>query len=55
MDFITWWFDEHYIWSTLLTPTVTFAWCIFKGEVIRGVIAFLWMMSFTTVRYRSKK
>ena len=40
MDFISWWFDKHWFWSTLLTPTLTFAWCIFKGEVIRGVIAF---------------
>ena len=41
MDFITWWFDEHWFWSTLLTPMITFAWCVFKGEVLRGVVAFL--------------
>jgi hypothetical protein len=40
MDFITWWFDEHWVWSTLLTPAITFAWCCFKGEVVRGIVAF---------------
>jgi hypothetical protein len=42
MDFITWWFDSHYIVSTLLTPGFTFAWCIFyKASIFRLIISFL--------------
>lgn len=50
MDFVNWWFGEHWFWSTALTPAVTFAWCIFKGEVLRGVIAFL-LAGFITVKW----
>jgi len=41
MDFIEWWFDKHYIISTLITPGFTLAWCGFKGLVGRGIIALL--------------
>lgn len=40
-NFIEWWFENHWFWSTILTPAITFAWCVFKGEVVRGIIAFL--------------
>jgi len=44
MDFITWWFGVHYIISTILTPSMTFAWCIFaKASVLRALIALIWM------------
>ena len=43
MDFINWWFDKHYIWSTILTPAITLAWCCYKGIVGRGIIDFLLM------------
>ena len=46
MDFITWWFDKHYIWSTILTPFFSFIWCLFNDDAskIRAVIAFiLWL------------
>jgi hypothetical protein len=46
-DFITWWFDTHYIWSTLLTPAMTLAWCCWKGVVVRGSIAFICMGGIT--------
>jgi hypothetical protein len=37
--FITWWFEKHFIWSTLLTPGMTLAWCFYKGLVLRGIVA----------------
>lgn len=41
-QFFLWWFEEHYIWSTLLTPFLVMLWTIFKGEFIwRGVVACL--------------
>lgn len=43
MDFITWWFTEHWILSTLFTPGFTFLWCVFKGDMfVRTVISLLW-------------
>ena len=39
VDFIYWWFDEHYIVSTLLTPVMTLAWCVYKELIIRGIIS----------------
>jgi len=51
MDFVTWWFDTHYIWSTILTPWLTFIWCIFKGSFWRGVVAFIFSrVSFSFTR-----
>lgn len=45
MEFITWWFETHYIASTLFTPGLTLAWCIFKGLFWRGVVAcVVWML-----------
>ena len=42
MEFITWWFGTHYIASTIFTPGLTFAWCIFaKASLIRLVISFM--------------
>jgi hypothetical protein len=41
IDFISWWFDEHYIISTLITPGFTLAWCGFKGLIMRGIISLL--------------
>jgi hypothetical protein len=37
--FITWWFEKHFIWSTLLTPGMTLAWCFYKGLVLRGIVS----------------
>ena len=51
-DFLTWWFDVHWFWSTVLTSTMTFVWCIWKGEVVRGVVAFLLMGGLTSMRMR---
>lgn len=39
MDFIYWWFDQHYIVSTLLTPTMTFAWSFYQESLLRGIIS----------------
>ena len=41
MEFITWWFDSHYIVSTIFTPGMALAWCVYKGLVFRGIVAFL--------------
>lgn len=57
MDFITWWFDEHYIFSTALSPVLTLAWSLYHGLIIRGIISgiltlvwiFGWMASAFTV------
>ena len=48
MDFITWWFEVHYIWSTLLTPVTSFVWLIYTdGNGWRMVtcllLALVWM------------
>ncbi len=40
MDFITWWFQEHYIISTIITPGLTLVWCGFNGLLVRGIITF---------------
>lgn len=45
MDFITWWLDKHYIWSTVLTPEIVLAWAFYKGLVGRGIAAFLLTIS----------
>ncbi len=37
--FITWWFEKHWFWSTVLTPGMTLAWCFYKGLVWRGIVA----------------
>ncbi len=45
MDFLNWWFETHYILSTILTMAPAFLWCIFKGEVLRGwVIVGIWLL-----------
>lgn len=43
MDFILWWLDEHYIASTIFTPGITLAWCFYKGLILRGIIAFIFL------------
>jgi len=42
-DFLTWWFEKHWFWSTLLTPGVCFAWACWKGLVARAIVAFIFM------------
>lgn len=57
MTFIEWWFSEHWFWSTVLTAPITFAWCVFKGEVVRGVIAFViafGSFTYSTTRGRTR-
>ncbi len=54
MDFVSWWFGEHWFWSTLLTPALTFAWCCYKGLVVRGIIAFF-LAGFITIGLSSKR
>lgn len=53
MDFIAWWFEEHWFWSTLLTPMFTFAWACFKGLFWRGVVSFLLAFVFIGSTQRS--
>lgn len=41
-DFVTWWFDVHYIWSTLITPFFSIMWVLYTdgnvGRLIVGVV-----------------
>jgi hypothetical protein len=39
MDFINWWFDTHYVWSTILTPVFSFIWGIYIDSVSRVIWA----------------
>lgn len=42
-DFITWWFTEHYIASTLITPFLTWMYMIWSdGNTTRMMIASTW-------------
>ena len=41
MDFIMWWFDDHYIWSTILTPKLSLIWAVYVGSVGRAFGCFL--------------
>ena len=41
MDFVSWWFDQHFIVSTICTPLLTVAWCTYNEILVRGVAAFL--------------
>ncbi|MBF0398794.1 MAG: hypothetical protein HQK78_18600 [Desulfobacterales bacterium] len=50
MDFIHWWFEKHYVWSTIFTPLLTIIWCCYKKLFIRGIIA----VGFLIVSYFSK-
>jgi hypothetical protein len=53
MDFLTWWFGTHEIWSTILSPFFTILWCIFKEEYsIRMVVAIVLTMFFTYASHR---
>ncbi len=46
-DFLGWWFGEHWFWSTVLTPALSFAWCCWKGLVLRGIVSFV--LAFVTI------
>lgn len=50
MEFLTWWFDSHYIISTIFTPGLTLAWCMFKEIVGRGIVAFLLWIIFLILK-----
>ena len=41
VDFLSWWIEKHYIWSTILTPQITLAWALYKGLWIRGIMSVL--------------
>lgn len=45
MDFLHWWFDTHWILSTLVTPAWTFLWCIWSGDQgWRPTLIVVWYM-----------
>ena len=45
MDFMEWWFDCHYILSTLLSPGVTILWLVYTSSLsIRWFFAILWLL-----------
>ncbi len=35
MDFINWYFDTHYIWSTILSPVGSMLWAIYHSNFDR--------------------
>ncbi len=43
MDFITWWFDKHYILSSITMPCFSLVWAIYYGLVIRGIVCALFV------------
>jgi hypothetical protein len=51
MDFLSWWFDKHYIYSLFFTPGMSFAWCIWSGDLgWRPVIAAGWALTSMWIR-----
>lgn len=52
-SFLSWWFDQHYILSTIFTPFFTLLWSIYNGLTVRALaaaslFAFLWFARFFT-------
>lgn len=42
IDFISWWFDTHYIASTIFTPFTTWMWLLYtEGNTWRMIISSL--------------
>jgi hypothetical protein len=42
MDFITWWFDSHPIWSTIFSPGSSVLWGIYTDNAVRVLWAASW-------------
>jgi hypothetical protein len=42
MEFLTWWFDKHYILSTIFTPLFTILWSVYYDMTVRAVVATIW-------------
>ena len=40
--FVRWYFDTHYILSTLVTPWWALLWCVYKGLVVRALVCIAW-------------
>jgi len=55
MDFIHWWFAEHWIWSTILTPWTTAVWCIFTDNGWRFIVALFCGIVWIFVRMIGRK
>ena len=46
MEFLSWWFDTHYIVSTLMTPGLTVAWAAWRDLDARFWVAFVvWLVT----------
>lgn len=46
-DFFSWWFDTHYILSTIFSPAFTFLWLIFTNGsgwrmTVCVLLSFVW-------------
>lgn len=39
--FLVWWFDTHYILSTLITPFWSFLWALYNNLTVRAVVCAL--------------
>jgi len=42
VDFLTWWFEQHPIWSTFLCPFWTVLWGIYTNNAIKVLWAVAW-------------
>mgnify|MGYP001583302460 CR=1 FL=1 len=38
--FLAWWFDTHYIWSTVLTSFGSFMWAVYNDLTTRALVSF---------------
>jgi len=42
MEFLTWWFDQHPVWSTLFCPFGTIIWGIYTNNTLKVLWAVIW-------------
>lgn len=54
MDFLQWWFDKHYILSTILTPFYTFLWAICYDLMARMVWSLVTIFTYVFVQLSLK-
>lgn len=54
MDFITWWFEVHYIAATLLTPFATWMYLLYSDGNIWHEIVSAFLSIFSLSMWRSK-
>jgi hypothetical protein len=44
VTFLNWWFEQHWFWSTVLSPGASAVWSIYMEQTGRAVVAtVLWI------------